>query len=91
MGGEFPERDKPGTPGMGGDYPKPTPERGGTGGEFPERGEDKPGGMGGQYPEDSQVPTTSGDPARGKVGVRSQPPGTTPNVPEPSPPDGAPD
>jgi len=45
----------------------------------------------GEHLDDSQAPVTSGDPGRGKVGVRKQPPGTKPNVPAPTPPDNAPD
>ena len=76
---------------MGGDYPNRNPDRGGTGGEFPESGNDAPGGMGGEYPEDSQSPNTSGDPWRGKVGVRSLPADTPENVPPPMTHQGAPD
>jgi hypothetical protein len=66
----------------------PTPrDAGRMEGEPAGRDKDLPG----QNPDDSQAPVTSGDPGRGKVGVRTQPPGTKPNVPPPTPPDSAPD
>lgn len=51
MGGEYPEHDRPGEPGTGGQYPPTGRDAGGTGGEYPEHDGDRPGGMGGEYPE----------------------------------------
>ncbi len=70
----------------------PRPEEGGgSGGELGESGADHPGGMGGEIPEGSEAPLTSGDPAGGKVGVRSTPAGTEENVPPPMTHQGSPD
>ena len=91
MGGEYPERDRPGTPGMGGQHPDDRPDREGTGGEYPERGPDHPGGMGGEYPEDSgrrEERQAAGD---ARVGVLTEAESNGGDTPPPMTHQGAPD